>query len=472
MKNIRISDLTVGNYASNETVSLTFREKVEVSKLLDRLCVSVIELGKMSSGMGDNLLVKTVASSVSGSTLAVCPGFGKEAVAAAWEALKGAAKPRLQVCAALSVARMEYVYHMKAADMQKAAVENVKECRKYCDDVEFIAEDAARANFEFLCNMLGSVIEAGASTVTLCDTAGVMLPDEFAAFLSALRKQVPELEKVSLAVRCSNGLNMADACCIAALAQGADELKVSAMDKNEASLANIAGILAAKGESLNACCSVKTTEINRVLQSIGNFLDKADSSKSPFDDGVRTLPADMVFTANDSPEEIQKGAAYLGYDLSPEDQTRIWKAFCVIAQRKDQVSLAELEAIIATEAMQVPATYVLENFMITTGNAVDIIAHVKLKKGEDVFDGLSLGDGPIDAAFLAIEKITGHHYELDDFQIQAITEGREAVGQTIVKLRSMGKVYSGRGTSTDIVCSAIAAYVNALNKILYEEENK
>ena len=110
--------------------------------------------------------------------------------------------------------------------------------------------------------------------------------------------------------------------------------------------------------------------------------------------------------------------------------------------------------------------------MVTTGNVLDIVAHVKLKRSGELLDGLSLGDGPIDAAFLAIEKITGRHFELDDFQIQAITEGREAMGQSIVKLRSDGHVYAGVGVSTDIIGSGIEAYINALNKIVYEEENE
>ena len=125
----------------------------------------------------------------------------------------------------------------------------------------------------------------------------------------------------------------------------------------------------------------------------------------------------------------------------------------------------------SSDLMQVPPTYTLESYVVTAGNTISATANLKLRRNGKSLSGVSLGDGPIDAAFLAIESITGHHYELDDFQIQSVTEGREAMGQTVVKLRSEGKVYSGRGISTDIVGASIAAYINALNKIVYEEDN-
>ena len=138
--------------------------------------------------------------------------------------------------------------------------------------------------------------------------------------------------------------------------------------------------------------------------------------------------------------------------------------------RNFKVTFKELDAIVASSAMQVPATYKLDTYVITSGNTISATAHIKLIKNDKTVEGVYIGDGSIDAAFQAIEKITGCHYELDDFQLQAVTEGREAMGQTVVKLRSGDKVYSGRGISTDIVGAGIQAYLSALNKIVYEEE--
>lgn len=457
---------------AEEKTALTFREKIETAKLLDRLGVCVIELGALTDSIADGLLIKSVAASVTDSAIAVCPGFDPAQISAVWESLKNAKKRRLQVSAAVSTARMEYVYHRKADAMLQEVTAAVQHCRSLCGDVEYVADDATRADFDYLCRTLSAVIAAGANTVTVCDTAGTMLPGEFSEFLRRLYAQVPELKNVVLGVACSDELEIANALAVSAISEGAGEIKVTALPNTGAvSLSGIAKMLSAKSEALEISSSLRYTQINRILQLIERLCRKSGGERSPFEDGVRSYPEGVSFSKSNSFEDIVRGAETLGYELDEADKLRIWKAFQKIAQRKDCVSISELEAIIASEAMQVPATYTLENYVVTTGNAIDILAHIKLKKGEEIFDGLSLGDGPIDAAFLAIEQITGHHYELDDFQIQAVSEGREAMGQTIVKLRSGGKVYAGRGLSTDIIGSGVKAYVNALNKILYEEEH-
>lgn len=471
MKEIRISDITVESCPQNENSALTFREKIELAKLLDRIGISVFELGKVSGEMADNLLIKSVAASVNDCTVAVSTDLNGENTASVWSALKEAKHPRLQICAAVSTARMEYVYHKKAAGMIEAVEKSVAYCKSLCDDVEFIAEDATRADFEQLCKIISAAVKSGASTVSVCDTAGVMLPDEFGNFIKSLYENLPELKNVCLGVKCSNALGVANACAISAIMQGACEIKASAVCFDTVELEQIAKLINLKSDTLGAAAKVSCTEINRVLQSVERLFNKSEESKSPFENGVRETNDNIVFTKNDTVETIVKGAASLGYELDENDTIGVWKAFSKLAQRKEKVTLGELEAIIASDAMKVPATYTLENYIVTTGNAIDILAHVKLKKDGEIFNGISLGDGPIDAAFLAIEQITGHHYELDDFQIKAISEGREAAGQTIVKLRSKGKVYSGRGISTDIIGSGVEAYVNALNKILYEEEH-
>lgn len=471
MRNIRICDITAGSMAGEGVKNLTFREKIELSRLLDRLGVSVIELGKMNGLMADNLLMKSVSAAVNDSIIAVCPGFERENIIKVNYFLAEAKHKRLQVCAAVSVARMEYVYGKKPDGMMEAAIDAVKACRECSDDVEFIAEDATRADTAYLAKIIGAAIEAGAKTVTVCDTAGVMLPDEFGGFVENLFKEVPALKDITLGVRISDSLSVANASAVAAIKAGAGEIKVTSVPSDDAYIKAVTDLINAKSDILGASVSVNFTEINRILKSIGN-LYTGMSSRSPFEDGNRRYPTNMTFTENSTVEDIVRGAESLGYDIDDADKMRIFKAFSEIALRKGAIGIGELDAIIASEAMQVPPTYTLENFIVTTGNDIDILAHVKLRRGDEIFDGLSIGDGPIDAAFLAIEKITGHHYELDDFQLQAITEGREAMGQTIVKLRSGGKVYPGRGISTDIIGSGVAAYVNALNKILYEEENQ
>ncbi len=158
----------------------------------------------------------------------------------------------------------------------------------------------------------------------------------------------------------------------------------------------------------------------------------------------------------------------LGYDLSEEDESKVYEEFKRVAEKKN-VGAKELDAIVASVALQVPPTYKLVSYTINSGNLMAASAQIKLEKSGVEMDGISMGDGPIDASFRTIEQIIGRHYELDDFQIQAVTEGREAMGSAVVKLREGGKVYSGNGISTDILGASIRAYINALNKIVYEE---
>lgn len=462
MKKLIISDVTMKQSA--ESFALSFKEKIELAKLLDKLGVSVIELEGIQNTRTDSLRIKSIAAAVANSIVAVPVQLNTESVAQTWAALEQAKHPRLQVCAAVSSVQMEYLFHKKPDAMLSTISETVAACKAVCADVEFIADDATRADAAFLQKALDMAVEAGASTVTVCDTAGTMLPGEFAGFVKRL--QVPE--QVSLGVCCANDLSMADACAVAAVGEGAGEIKAAAYPLGNASLANLAKLLAARGDSFAVSCDVRTTELGRIIERVTQICQAGKSKNSAFS-GEQTDPG-LYLTAHDDITAVEKVAEQLGYDLSEEDSVKVYDAFRQIAAKKEQVSSKELDAIIASAAMQVPPTYKLDTFVITSGNTISATAHIKLLKNDVPVEGVSIGDGPIDAAFVAIEKITGCHYELDDFQLQAVTEGREAMGQTVVKLRNGGKVYSGRGISTDIVGAGIHAYLSALNKIVYEEE--
>ena len=468
MNKIRISDVTMKQTGAD--ISLSFKEKIELSKLLDKLGVSVIELEPIVQPKIDALRIKSVAAAVKESILAVPVALDPESVRLTWNALKEAKKARLQVCAPVSPVQMEYLFHKKPDGMLCTIRETLLECKKYCADVEFVADDATRSDVSFLYEAVRTAIAAGAATVTVCDTAGAMLPNEFTAFIRELYANVPELKNVCLGVSCSDNLSMADSCAIAAVRYGAGEIKAAAYRLNVVSLPNVAKVLSAKGEFYNATCSVRTTVIKRITGQIAWMCQTGRSKTSPFDNGVQEDDGSIYLTSHDDLTAVMKVASRLGYDLSEEDGAKVYEAFRVIAEKKEKVGAKELDAIVASAAMQVPPTYTLASFVVTAGNTISATANLKLLKQGSAIAGVSLGDGPIDAAFLAIEQITGHHYELDDFQIQSVTEGREAMGQTVVKLRSEGKVYSGRGISTDIVGASILAYINALNKIVYEEE--
>ena len=468
MNQIRISDMTMKQ--GGREFSLSFKEKIELAKLLDKLGVSVIELEGIQNARIDALRIKSIAMAVKESIVAVPVQLSAESVAACWNAVSQAKHPRLQVCAPVSSVQMEYLFHKKPDAMRAAIADTVAKCKEFCQDVEFVADDATRSDPAFLYEVVQAAMDAGAATVTVCDTAGAMLPDEFAAFIQGIYENVPALKEVTLGVGCSDGLSMADSCAIAAVRAGAREIKAAAYRLDAVSLPNVARVLSAKGDAFGVACAVRTTQMKRITDQITWMCQTGRSKNSPFENGVQEEDGNLYLTAHDDLTAVLKAAERLGYDLSEEDGAKVYEAFKVIAAKKEKVSAKELDAIVASAAMQVPPVYVLDTYVITAGNTISATAHLKLAKNGNMLEGVCVGDGPIDAAFLAIERITGQHYELDDFQIQAVTEGREAMGQTVVKLRSAGKVYSGRGISTDIVGASIRAYINALNKIVYEEE--
>ena len=466
MKRIVISDATMKQFSKD--LQLSFKEKIELAKLLDKLGVDFIELNGIKNARIDSLQIKSIVSAVKDSKIAVPVELNNtENIEKTWNALKDAKNPRLQVLAATSPVQIEYIFHKKPEAMLDAIKRTVADCKALCPDVEFIAEDATRSEASFLSAAIDAAIEAGATTVTICDTAGAMLPSEFAKFLREQYAATPKLKDVALGIRCSNDIAMADACSVIGVAEGAMQIRTVSHTLSEAYLPNVARILSAKSDILDVALGIKTTQMSRIIAQIDKLYQTGKSSTST----ASTRDDDEIFlTAHDTEEAIASATAKLGYDLSVEDSQKVYEAFKRIAEKKERVSLKELDAIVASSAMQVPPTYKLDNYVVTSGNSISATAHIKLIKNDTSVEGVYIGDGPIDAAFRAIENITGCHYELDDFQLQAVTEGREAMGQTLVKLRAGGKVYSGRGISTDIVGAGIQAYLSALNKIVYEEE--
>lgn len=467
MKQIRISDATMKQTA--EGFILSFKEKIELSKLLDRLGVDVIELEGVKNTRIDSLQIKSIAAAVSDSIIAVPVELNAESVEKTWGALQQAKHPRLQVCAPASPVQIEYLFHKKPDAMIDAIRNTVSMCRALCPDVEFVASDATRSEETFLCEVVEAAIGAGATTVTLCDTAGTMLPSEFADFIRRQYDTIPGLKDVTLGVCCFNTISMADASAVAAVSEGAGQICAAAYPLDIANLANVSRILDAKSDTLGACCNIRVTQLSRIIDQIARMC-QTENGKSSVRTATENNENDIYLTAHDDLSAVSSAVKNLGYDLSDDDALKVYNAFKQIADKKEKVGLKELDAIVASSAMQVPSTYKLDTYVITSGNTISATAHIKLTKNGQSVEGVYIGDGSIDAAFQAIEKITGCHFELDDFQLQAVTEGREAMGETIVKLRSGGKVYSGRGISTDIVGAGIQAYLSALNKIIYEEE--
>ena len=465
---IYVSDVTMKQAVGLHGESLSFRQKIELAKLLDKLGVSVIETAPIRNGRSDSLLVKSLASAIKDSTLAVPVDImSAESVQVTWNALRDARHPRLQVCVPVSAVQMEYLCHLKPADILALIGRMVSACAECCPEVEFVAEDSGRSDSEFLGEAVKAAVAAGAKVVTVCDAAGNLLPDEFHASVAWVRRMLPE--GIRLGVLCSNLMFQADSCAIAAVRAGADEIKTAPYGNTTVSLKRFVKILDAKSDLCKARSGVRVIDLERTVGRI-RLLCEAKPAKSfkPLEGPDIDRDA-LTLTAHDDRDAVLKVVSKLGYDLSGEDADRVYETFVRLAARSEVVEAKELDAIVASVAYQVPPTYKLESYVINSGNIISATCHLRLRKDDGVLESVCVGDGPVDAAFQAVDKVVGRQYELDDFQIRSVAEGREAMGEAVVRLRFEGKVYSGRGISRDIVGSSLMAYLNAVNKMAYEE---
>lgn len=462
MRKIEIADITL---RSGDDYSLNFKEKVETARLLDKLNADVIETARLTGGKTDIVLLHTISGIVKNSTVCVPVSVDENEIEAAAKALRGTPKAAVNILAPVSTVQMEYLCHKKPQKMLEAVASCVKKAAELFENVEISLLDSTRAEHDFLVSVTDAALENGAKTITICDDTGEMFPSEFGAFVADIKSASKLSESGKLAVACSNALHMAAACAAAAVQNGADIIKTSMLGKDAASLKTVAGIIRAKGAALNVCCNLNMTVLDScVKQAVQIAEGKAVETESD----ACTASSD-VMNGDADIKTVSAAVEKLGYDLSEDDIKNVYAAFVKTAAKKD-ITERDLDAIVASEALQVPPTYKIESFVANIGNVITPMAHIKLIKNGEELSGYNVGDGPIDAAFRAIEQIVGHHFELDDFQIQAVTRGREALGSAIVKLRSNGKLYSGRGLSTDIVDASINAYINALNKICFEEE--
>lgn len=458
MKTIRIADATL----CREQNSFSFKEKIEIARQLEKLCVDVIEIPAISDARTDILFVKTVSSFVKKGVLSVAAGLTKESIEQAATALVNAAHPCIRIELPVSPVGMEYTCHKKPNKMLEWVGETVKLAKEKCACVEFCALDATRTDKDFLKNILEIAVENGATSVSVCDSAAETMPDEFADFIEEIMTWV----NVPVGVGCDNKNGLATAQAILSVRKGATLVK-TAIDGKHVSLDEFATMVKNCGEKYGVKTNLRTTELLRIAKQIRWISNTADTERAAVT--VTSATAESIcLDEKDSQADVIAAASNLGYDLSDDDQNKVYEEFLRVAAKK-KVGLKELEAIVASAALQVPSTYKLISYVINNGNIISASAQITLEKDDKKIQDVCIGAGPIDAAFLAIDRIVGHHYELDDFQIQSVTEGKEAMGSALVKLRSGGKLYSGNGISTDIMGASIRAYLNAVNKIVYEE---
>ncbi len=454
MAKIIIADTTLcGN-------GYSFREKLEIARQLEKLQVDMIEFPEISNVKTDTLLIRTVSAFVKDSAISVAAGSNAESIENACAALTNATRARIRIELPVSTVGMEYLSHRKPAKMLEWIGTAVKTAVEKGISTECCFLDATRAEKDFLFSAIKVAEEAGADMISVCDSSAEMLPDDFAEFAASVKSST----SLPVGVRCSDANGLASAQAVLAVKKGISCVKTG---NGAVDLEKFAQMVKNCGVSNGLETNIKYTKLHSIMRRLEEL---CSASAQPSSLSSRTQGDEYIIklSASDDKDTVISAVTALGYDLASDDAERVYDEFLREAAKK-VIGAKELVAIVSSTVLQVPATYTLENYMITSGNIMQANAQISLVKDGKCTNGVSLGDGPINAAFKAIEQITGVHYELDDFQIQSVTEGVEAIGSAIVKLRSGGKLYSGNGISTDIIGASIRAYISALNKIVYEE---
>lgn len=461
MRTIQSADITLKRLSEDRSVSLLFREKSAIAACADKIGADAVELPAVKNAREDAIIYKTVAKNMVNAALAIPVGFDEESVAFAFDCIKEAKHPRLQIELPVSTIQMEYLYHVKQAVMLEKIAALVKAAKALCADVEFSALDATRADGDFIVAAARAAEENGATLVTVCDNAGASTPEEIAALTASVKSAV----SIPVYVQVSDRVSMAVASAFAAVRAGADGLKCAMIGKEALLTGALSDAMSACGDRIDACVSLNNTKIHK---SIDEMLAHISHETVASEEAVSEKKK-ILLDADATLDQVANAAAVMGYELSDADVGNVQKALLQVCAKKGAVGAKELEALIASSAMQAPSTYHFESYTTTSSNLSSAVSQITLTSGGEKMCGVSAGDGPIDSAFRAIEQCVGHHYELDDYQVQSVTEGKEALGSALVRLRYNGKLYAGNGTSTDIIAASIRAYVNALNKIVFEE---
>ena len=456
-----ICDETLRKNLTGKTLEMSFKEKLNVARHLDDLKVDIIGVGPVDDPKTDSILFRTISIFIKNSKISCSAKATKESIDLAYDVVKNSKDGIIAIEFPSTVMQMEYLYHKKPEKMLETIKELISYAKGLNVKVEAIFLDATRAENKYLIDAINAAGEA--DYVSVMDSAGIALPNEFNAFV----KNIKDNTKTNkFGIGCSNALSLASACAISSI-ENVDYVKTTIFGEELPKLEDICQIIKNLGNKYKFEMNVDATKAKDLINDIKN---DHDSENQPIT-STQTVSDVKLLDKNVKEEELNEIIKTLGYDLSVSDQTAVYEAFLNTVNKKAQIKLKELDVIIANVAMQVPQTYKLDNFVINSGNKIKSTSTVTIYKGDVELFGIAYGDGPIDASFKAIEQIIGRSFELDDFKIKATTKGAESMGEALIKLRYNGKLYSGNGVSTDINGASIRAYIQAVNKIIYDEEN-
>jgi 2-isopropylmalate synthase len=495
---VLIFDTTLRDGEQAPGCSMTQPEKLRVARALAELGVDVIEAGFPAASRGDWDAVNAVAREVHGPVIAGLARCTREDIELAARALQDAPRHRIHVFLATSAIHRQYKLNMAQEEIIRRAVEGVKIAREYCEDVEFSPEDASRTELDFLAAVVEAVIAAGATTINIPDTVGYTVPDEFGELFRYLRKQVRGIDQVTLSVHCHDDLGMAVANSLTAVVAGARQIECTINGIGEragnCALEEVVMALATRSQFFNLRTGVQTSRLyptSRLVSSITGMpipRNKAVVGENAFahesgihqhgmlkhrstyeimqPEDVGLARSSLVLGKHSGRHAFRERVKELGFELDELELNRVFEEFKALADRKKGLFDGDIEALVLRAEGAAHGPWTLGNLDIAARGGEQAVATVRLAHADGrVIERQADGDGPVDAAYKAIEQATGLAVTVRKFEVHAVTVGEDAQGEAIVYVDYSGRNYRGSSVSTNIIEAAAKALLEVVNRI-------
>ena len=502
-RKVFIFDTTLRDGEQVPGAKLNIEQKLAVARQLEKLGVDVIEAGFPVSSPGDAEAVRQVALAVRQPVITGLARAVQKDIDVLWESIREAESPRIHVFLGASDIHMTKKLRTDRNKNIQMAVDAVRYAKRLCPEVEYSTEDASRSDFGHLCRTIEAVIKTGATVVNIPDTVGYATPDEFGDLIRRIRESVPATDNIILSVHCHNDLGLATANSLAAIANGANQVECTINGIGEragnAALEEIVMTLKTKRHTFDVDTGIVTKEIAATSHLVSRMmnipvqLNKAIVGANAFahssgvhQDGILKdratyeimSPEDiglkehlLVLTARSGRAALRHKLKEMDYEISDQMFKNIYERFLRIADRKKEIQEEDLRSLVEIELSKVPETYSFVSLQVMSGDKALPLATVTLKKGKDELRDASIGNGPVDAIFNCIDRISGHSAKLIDYKVEALTTGKDALGEASVKVKINDHIYVGKGTSSDVLEASARAYLNAFNRFFATMDN-
>lgn len=498
-----VFDTTLRDGEQSPGASMNLAEKLEIALALRDLGVDVIEAGFPIASPGDFEAVQAVARQVEGPTICGLARCNAADIDRAWQALCDCPRPRIHVFLATSAIHREFKLHMAKDEIVRRAIEGVLRAKSLCPDVEFSPEDAARTELDFLAEVVEKAIAAGATTINIPDTVGYAVPSQYAAAIRYLKDNVPGIDQIVLSVHCHNDLGLAVANSLAALQQGARQVECTINGIGEragnCALEEIVMAVRTRQDFFRLQSRIQTRRLyhtsrlvsrvtgiqvqrnkaivgqNAFAHEAGIHQDGMLKDRSTYEimrpEDVGFQRTELVLGKHSGRHALRQRIADLGFHLNDEQLLQVFDGFKALADRKKEVYDADIEALAEAAIHTGPAVWTLEAVTCNAGSGtVPSAAIVLWHKDGTLHRDANVGDGPVDAVFKTIERITGVDIELREFQIRSVTVGEDAQGEAQIEAEHSGRIIRGRAVSTDIIEASALAFLQVINRALLREQ--